>query len=63
MLAVKSKGDGDGKFKARFVVGGHRDKLKRLTVYIFQTIQASLIRLLLAVVVMKEFYAWSSDVR
>ena len=41
VLAVKSNPDGDVKFKARYVIGGHRNQLKHYMVHGGQTLQYS----------------------
>ena len=51
VLAIKSKIDGHIKFKARYVVGGHRDKLKQFMVHGAQTLQAPSARLIVALAV------------
>jgi len=38
VLAIKSTEDGEVKYKARYVLGGHRDKLKRMMVHSSQTL-------------------------
>lgn len=63
VLAIKSKLDGKIKFKARFVVGGHRDKLKEFMVHSSQTLQPQSIRILLAIAVLFGFDIWTADVR
>lgn len=63
VLAIKSTEDGEVKFKARYVIGGHRDRLKNMMVHSVQTLQPSSIRLLLALAAMHGFDVWTSDVR
>lgn len=63
MLSKKSSESGDKTYNARFVVGRHRDKLKRLMVHTSQTTQPSSIRLLLAIAIMQDFEIWISDAR
>lgn len=63
VLAVKSKLDGKVKFKARFVFGGHRDKLKEFMVHSSQTLQPQSIRILLEVAVLFGFDTWTADGR
>ncbi len=48
VLAIKSTENGEIKFKARFVIGGHRDRMKDLMVHSAATLQPQSIRLLLA---------------
>ena len=47
-LALKSADDGQVNFKARYVVGGHRDRMKGPMVHTAATLQPQSIRLLLA---------------
>ena len=63
VLAIKSKLDGKIMFKARFVVGGHRDRLKEFMVHSSQTLQPQSIRILLALAVIFGFKIWTADVR
>lgn len=63
VLCIKSTPDGNIKHKARFVIGGHRDKLKNLMVHTTQTLQPSSIRLLLTTAAMFNFDIWTSDVK
>eukprot|EP00171_Calliarthron_tuberculosum_P023469 IDg23469t1 len=62
VLAIKSTEDGKVKFKARYVIGGHRDKLKKLMVHNAVTLQPQSIRLLLTLAALHEFDVWTSDV-
>ena len=62
VLAVKSTEDEEVKFKARYVIGGHRDKLKGFMVHTSQTLQPSSVRLLLALAELHGFSTWTSDV-
>ena len=55
VLAIKSTEDGEVKFKARYVIGDHRDKDKNLTVHTATTLQPQSIRLLLALSNMHDF--------
>eukprot|EP00171_Calliarthron_tuberculosum_P004009 IDg4009t1 len=63
VLAIKSTEDGKVKFKARYVIGGHRDKLKDMMVHSTTTLQPQSIRLLLALAALHGFDIWTSDVR
>lgn len=63
VLAIKSKSTGEILFKARYVIGGHRDKYKALIVHASCTIQPSSIRLLLALAKMLDFDIWTADAR
>ena len=60
---IKSTEDGQEKFKARYVIGGHRDKLKQFMVHSSQTLQPTSVRLLLAMASMFGFNVWTADVR
>ena len=53
VLYIKSTDDGQVKWKARCVIGGHRDKLKRLIVHSAKKLQPASIRLLLALAAVK----------
>lgn len=63
VLAIKSTIDNKTKYKARYVIGGHRDKLKDFMVHSAQVLQPASIRLLLAIAQIKHFQVWSSDVK
>ena len=63
VLATKCTEDGEVKFKARYVIGGHRDKGKNLMVHTATTLQPQSIRLLLALYNMHDCGIWTSDVR
>ena len=63
VLAIKSAIDGQTKCKARYVVGGHRDKLKHFMVHGAQTLQTASARLLVALALVFGFQIWSSDVK
>lgn len=54
--------DGEVKFKAQFVIGGHRGKLKYMIVHSSTTPQMQSIRPLIALVVVNGFNIWTSDV-
>jgi len=62
VLAIKSTEDGEVKYKARFVMGGHRDKQKHLMVHNSATLQPQSIRLLLALAHAHDFDVWTADV-
>lgn len=47
VLALKSSEDVEFKSKARYVVGGHRDKMKHMMVHTSSTLQPQSVRLLL----------------
>ena len=63
VLAIKSTEDGQVKFKARYVIGGHRHRMKALMVHSAATLQPQSIRLLLALAAIHGFDIWSADVR
>ncbi len=55
VLTIKSTDDGQAKHKARYVIGGHRDRFKDFMVHSTTTLQPQSIRLLLALAAMHEF--------
>ena len=63
VLGIKSNTDGEIKFKARHVIGGHRDHLKYYMVHGAQTMQPSSTRLLLTSANAFDFGVWSTDVK
>ena len=63
VLAIKSTEDGEVKFKARYVIGGHRDNKKNLMFHTATTLQPQSIRLPIALSSMNDFDIWTSDVR
>ena len=63
VLAIKSNADEKVKYKARYVMGGHRDKMKNFLVHGAQTFQPSSARLLLALSSIHGFDVWSTDVK
>lgn len=63
VLNIKSTEDGKEIYKAPYFVGGHRDKLKRMMVHSSQTLQASSIRLLLALAMAQGLDVWTAEVR
>ena len=63
VLAIKSTDDGKIKYKARYVIGGHRDKYKDFMVHSNSTLQPQSIRLLGALAAVIDFDIWTSDVR
>ena len=62
-LAIKSNADEEIKYKARYVIGVHRDRLKHYMVHGAQTLQASPARLLLVFAAAHDFEVWASDVK
>ena len=63
VLPTKSKEDGETKFKARYVFGGHRNSLKYMMVYTSQTVLPSSIRILPSLASMQGVYVRTADVR
>ena len=63
VLTIKSNADGQIKYKARYVIGGHRDVLKLYMVHGAKTLQASSARIIVALATMFGFQVWSSDVK
>ena len=63
VLAIKSTEDNKVIYKARYVIGGHRDKFKDMMVHTSTTLQPQSIRLLLAMASMFGFDIWTADVR
>ena len=62
VLAIKSTEEGQEKYKARFVMGGHRDKVKNLLVHNLCTLQPQSIRTLLAIALCRGYGIWTADV-
>lgn len=63
VLALESAVDIDIKFKARFVIAVHLDRMKGMTVHDAATVQPQSIRPLLHIAEMNSFRIWRSDVR
>ena len=63
VLAIKSSEDSMTKYKARYVIGGHRDRLKHMMVHTTSTLQPQFIRLLPALAAIHVFHIWASGVR
>ena len=63
VLALKHSETGEVKFKARFVLGGHRDKAKSSIVHNTVNLKQSSIRLLMAMATILGFDVWSLDVK
>lgn len=61
VLAIKYDETDAQRYKARFVLGGHRDRRKAFIVHTSQTVQPSSTRLLLANSEMNDFDLWSED--
>ena len=63
VLAIKSTIDGKVKYKARYVIGGHKDRMKGWMVHSSTTIQPQSVRLLFALTSMFGFNLWTADIR
>ena len=63
VLAIKHSETGETKMKARFVLGGHRDRDKHTVVHNSTNAKQSSIRLLVALATMLGFDLWSLDVK
>jgi hypothetical protein len=63
VLAIKRGENGNEILKARFVVGGHRDRLKDDLVHIASTVRHSHVRMIFALAAILGFDVWTSDVR
>lgn len=59
---IKSSLDKKVKYKARYVIGGHRDKLNDMMVHSSTTLQPQSIRLLWALAAIFGFHTWTSDI-
>ena len=55
VLSIKSNEDGKTNYKARYVIGGHRNRLKPFLFHGAKSLQASSARLLIATAVMFDF--------
>ena len=62
VLAIKTSDDGTEVYKARFVLGGHRDKEKSSLVHNATNLRASSIRMLVALATAFGFDIWSTDI-
>lgn len=63
VLACKHATTGEAKYKARFVVGGHRDIEKHCMVHTANTLSHTSVRLLVAVASIFGLDIWAEDVR
>lgn len=63
VLSMKSSIDGKIKYKTRYVIGGHRDKMKDWMVHSSTTLQPQSVRLLLALAGIFGFDIWTADIR
>lgn len=61
--SIKSEKDNCESCKARFFIWGHRDRLKKMMVHSFQTLQPSSIKMILAFTAAHSFNIWTSYVR
>ena len=62
-LVIMSSTEGETKYKARYVIGGHHDKLKHFMVHGAQTLRVYSSRLLLALALIQSFHVWTSDIK
>lgn len=63
LLGLKSLIDGKVKYKARYVLGEHRDRMKPWMVHSSTTLQPQSVRMLLALAAMFGFEVWTADIR
>ena len=63
VLALKHATTGETKAKARFVIGGHRDKEKGYQVHVGRTLSQSSVRMLLALAAILGFDVWTEDIK
>ena len=63
VLAIKSKIDGNVKFKARYVFGGHKNVLKNYLVHGACFVATQSVRLMIALAAILGFRVWSTDVK
>ena len=61
VLSIKSKEDGETKFKARYVVAGHRNSLKHMMVHTSQTVKPSSVRILPSLAAIYRFDVWTAN--
>lgn len=62
VLTIKHKNTGEEIWKARFVLGGHKDKGKDRVVHSATTLKQASIRLLIALATIFGFDMWSTDI-
>ena len=62
VFTIKRNEDGKEILKARFVLGGHRDREKNFQVHNSTTLKSSSIRLLIALAAIFGFAVWTIDV-
>lgn len=63
VFATHSTEDGTSRCKARYVIGGHRDRMNSMIGHDSATLQPQSIRFLLTLAESYEFKIWTSDVR
>ena len=63
VLVIKTSAEGATRYKARYVIGGHRDRLKLYIVHDSQTVHASSVRIVVCLAAIFGFEIWSSDVK
>lgn len=61
-LAIKSESNANIRHKARFFIGGHRDRHKYFLVHSTRTIQPSSTRLRLSLAEINDFEVWKADI-
>lgn len=63
VLSIKSLVEGEIKLKARYVIGGHRDKRKDVLIQSTNTTQHQIICILLSIATLLDFDLWGDDVK
>jgi hypothetical protein len=63
VLTIKKRPDGSERFKARFVIGGHRDRLRGQLVHVSSTLQQTHARVLIALAAVLGFPVWTVDIQ
>lgn len=63
VFSIYSLVHGEIKFKARYVIGGHRDKLKDFIIHSTNMTQPQSIRILLSIAPPLDVYVWGDDVK
>lgn len=61
-LSISFSGDVNINFKALYVIGWHRDKIKYMILHYLATIQPQNIHKILALASMHDFKVWTADV-
>lgn len=62
VMFIKSSEDGIERYKTRYAIGGHRNKLKNVMVHSSQTLQPSSTRLLLALASLFDYEVRIADI-